>query len=170
MANMRAKVELLGSESHTGRGRTIERGKPLILTNPSDIRYYQAQGGFSVTMLDQPLPGGKGKPVPKPAKGKAAPPPEDDEELDEDDSEESDDSEDTEESSEDTEESEDDSEEGEEQEATDVMSKADLEKLTKPALVELAKDNFGLELNVNDAKGKLVQTILKEQIARANNS
>jgi hypothetical protein len=168
MANMRAKVELLGSETHTGRGRTIERGKPVILTNPSDIRYYQAQGGFSVTILED----ASAKPAAKPVKGgkpaKPAPPPveedSDDDDSDDDDSDADDDSDDGEgEGSEDG-----DSEDSEDGEASPVYKKAQLEALTKPALVELAKDSFGLELNAADSKGKLVAAILKEQIARAN--
>lgn len=170
MANTRAKVELMGSETHTGRGRTIERGKPVILTNPSDIRYYQSQGGFTVTVLEDAA----AKPAGKPAKGKPAkpaPPPVEDDSDDDSDSDDDaeddsdDDADDTEADDDSEDDGEDDSADGE---ASPIFKKAQLEALTKSALVELAKDNFGLELNVNDGKGKLVAAILKEQIARAN--
>lgn len=49
----KARVELRGSMSHTGNGRKFEKGKPQIMTNPSDIAYYQQQGEFSVTMLEE---------------------------------------------------------------------------------------------------------------------
>jgi len=62
MAFARARVELKGSLSHSGGPRFFKKGLPQILTIPSHIEYYQAVGGFSVTMLGN-------------AKAKAAPPP-----------------------------------------------------------------------------------------------
>lgn len=167
MAKMRAKVELLGCETHQARGRSFQRGKPQILTNPSDIAYYKAQSEFSVTLLSDGTP----KPAAKPAKAakRPAPPPEDDDDSEDDDTEDGDedseDDDDTEDGDEDSEDSEDDSESSE---ASPVYKKADLEKLNKKALVELAKDDFGMDLNEADNKSKLVAAILKEQIARAS--
>jgi hypothetical protein len=177
MEQMRAKVELIGALTHEGRGRRFERNKPQILTKPSDIAYYKAQSEFSVTMLAVPAaakpapakPGVKptaAKPGAKPAKPAPAPEPEDTEES-EDTEEPEDDGEDTD--AEESEESTDDSEEAaEEQEASPVFKKADLEAMTKAALVELAKDHFGLTLNGEHPKPKLVGEILKAQIARAS--
>ena len=48
----KARVELRGCMTHSGRGRTFKKGVPQIMTNPSDILYYQGQGDFSVVMLD----------------------------------------------------------------------------------------------------------------------
>lgn len=48
----KARVELRGCMTHSGRGRTFRKGVPQIMTNPSDILYYQSQGDFSVVMLD----------------------------------------------------------------------------------------------------------------------
>lgn len=50
----RAKVELLTSLTHTGRGRKFRKGFPQIITNAGDIQYYQNQSGFSVQVLDAP--------------------------------------------------------------------------------------------------------------------
>jgi len=64
----RARVELRGSLTHVGGGRTFKKNAPQILTNASEIAYYKGQAGFSVTeMKDSPK-----------AKAKAAPPPSDD--------------------------------------------------------------------------------------------
>lgn len=49
----RAKVELQMGVSHTWKGRKIQRGKPQIITNASDIAYYKVQPGFKVTMLEE---------------------------------------------------------------------------------------------------------------------
>lgn len=51
---MRAKVMLIGSNTHTGNGMKFTKNQPKILTNPSDIRYYQNQSGFLVTLLEEP--------------------------------------------------------------------------------------------------------------------
>ena len=51
---IRARVELKGSLTHNGNGRAFTKGSPQILTNPADIRYYEQQAGFSVTILDAP--------------------------------------------------------------------------------------------------------------------
>jgi hypothetical protein len=173
MEQMRAKVELIGALTHEGRGRRFERNKPQILTKASEIAYYKAQSEFSVTMLAVPAaakpapvkPGVKptaAKPGAKPA-AKPAPAPEP-EESEED----TEDAEDDGEEPEESEESTDDGEEPEEQEASPVFKKADLEAMTKAALVELGKDHLGLALNVEHPKPKLVGEILKAQIARAS--
>ena len=168
MAKTRAKVELLGCETHQARGRSFQRGKPQILTNPSDCAYYKAQSEFSVTLLSDGTP----KPAAKPAKAakRPAPPPENDDDDSEDDvtedgDEDFEDDDVTEDGDEDSEDSEDDSESSE---ANPFYKKADLEKLNKKALVELAKNDFGMDLNEADNKSKLVAAILKEQIARAS--
>jgi ribosomal protein S3 len=46
-----AKVTLTGSRSHTHMGRTLVKGKPQIISNPSEIRYYQGVQGVSVKIL-----------------------------------------------------------------------------------------------------------------------
>lgn len=63
---MRARVELRGSLTHTAGARKFKKGSPQILTNPSEIAYYRAQGGFSVTMMATEKAKAKGKPVPPP--------------------------------------------------------------------------------------------------------
>lgn len=54
MATLRARVELRESLTHTHAGRTFVKGKPQILTNSADVKYYQETGGFSVTILEEP--------------------------------------------------------------------------------------------------------------------
>lgn len=49
---MRARVELKGCLTHDAGGRHFAKGQPQILTNPAEIKYYQGQAEFSVTMLD----------------------------------------------------------------------------------------------------------------------
>jgi len=48
---LRARVELRGCLTHQSGGRLFKNGSPQILTNPSEIKYYQGQAGFTVTML-----------------------------------------------------------------------------------------------------------------------
>ncbi len=94
----RARVELRTGLTHHGNGRVFKKGQPQILSNLADIRYYQQEGSFVVTVLGEtPAPVAKTsapKPSPKPA---AEPIPEtaepeelDDEEDDEEDDEDSD--------------------------------------------------------------------------------
>ncbi len=49
-----ARVELILGLSHDGNGRKFEKGKPQILTSPSEIKYYQTQGGFRVSIINPP--------------------------------------------------------------------------------------------------------------------
>jgi hypothetical protein len=49
-----AKIELTGSLTHSARGRIFKKGMPQILTDPSDVSYYQTQADFCVTILDKP--------------------------------------------------------------------------------------------------------------------
>jgi hypothetical protein len=49
---IRARVELRGSLTHDQGGRVFKKGSPQILSNAAEIKYYQGQAGFSVTMLD----------------------------------------------------------------------------------------------------------------------
>ena len=49
---MRARVELKGCLSHRGNGREFKMGNPQILTNPADIKYYQGQADFTVTVME----------------------------------------------------------------------------------------------------------------------
>lgn len=163
---VRARVELLGSLTYEGKGRSWERGKPQILTSLSEINHYRAKSEFAVTMLKtEAAP--EAKKVAKPAAGKkpakAAPEPveddededsgdDEDEELDEGDADEDADSE--------GDEDEDDAE------AKPLYKKADLEKHSKASLMELAKSDFPqLKLDVTDSKPNLIKALLKAQIA-----
>lgn len=174
MANVKAQVELTGSLSLTVRGRTYHQGKPVTLTNPAEIAHIKTQRGFNVVVIgeDKPVKAGKGNASLPPAKGKAksAPPPPPDEDDDED-----------EESEEDDEDAEDGGENEDEEEADvgddgsvsdDVdlnrsFNKTELEKLSKPVLVALAKKKFDEKLDVGDRKPELVKKILKLQIEAA---
>jgi len=49
---LRARVELRGSLTHDHGGRVFKKGSPQILTNPAEIKYYQGQAGFAVTVLE----------------------------------------------------------------------------------------------------------------------
>jgi len=49
---VRAKVELIGCQSHTARGRTFKKGQPQTITNADDIAYYQVASEYSVQMLE----------------------------------------------------------------------------------------------------------------------
>lgn len=55
---VRAKVQLdsRGPVTFHGRGRKLARGESIIVTNQADIRYFQTQGGFSVTILEGTMP------------------------------------------------------------------------------------------------------------------
>ena len=63
----RARVELIGSLSHTRGGRKFERGKPQILTNAAEILYYQNQSDFAVTVEEAPKKKAKAAPPTPPA-------------------------------------------------------------------------------------------------------
>ncbi len=54
MANgsLRARVTLTGSVSHNWKGRTFRRAEPQIISNASDIKYYQSQAGFDVMLIE----------------------------------------------------------------------------------------------------------------------
>lgn len=62
---VRAKVELVGCQSHTARGRTFKKGQPQTITNADDIAYYQATSEYSVQLLEA-APKKKAKPAPAP--------------------------------------------------------------------------------------------------------
>jgi hypothetical protein len=49
---MIARVELVSSLTHEWGGRAFKQGKPQIITNPTEIRYYRNQASFAVSMLD----------------------------------------------------------------------------------------------------------------------
>jgi hypothetical protein len=49
---IKARVELIGSFTHNSHWRKFRKGSPQILTNPSEIQYYQNQYGFDVVLLD----------------------------------------------------------------------------------------------------------------------
>jgi hypothetical protein len=60
---VRAKVELVGCQSHTARGRTFKKGQPQTITNADDVAYYQASVEYAVTLLEA-APKKKAKPAP----------------------------------------------------------------------------------------------------------
>lgn len=68
---MRARVELTGCLTHEGNGRKFKKGQPQILTNSSDIKYYQGQACFSVTVLETKKSKVK-EPEPDPSKDSGA--------------------------------------------------------------------------------------------------
>jgi hypothetical protein len=49
---IRARVELIGSFTHSSKWRTFRKGNPQILTNPAEIQYYKNQPSFNVVLLD----------------------------------------------------------------------------------------------------------------------
>jgi len=61
----RARVELRGCASHTGRGVRHEKGEPFYTTNAADIAYFKAQGVYSVSILEDDPPA-KRRPAPAP--------------------------------------------------------------------------------------------------------
>lgn len=48
---VRARVELVGSYTHSSNWRRFVKNQPQILTNPAEIQYYQNQVGFNVVLL-----------------------------------------------------------------------------------------------------------------------
>lgn len=52
----KAKVELVGSASHSGGGRKLIKGQPQLITNLSEINYYKGQSGVTVTMIEEVAP------------------------------------------------------------------------------------------------------------------
>jgi hypothetical protein len=55
---VKAKVQLnaRGPCAFHGRGRRLSKGESIIVTDPVDIRYFQMQGEFSVTVLEGSMP------------------------------------------------------------------------------------------------------------------
>lgn len=68
----KARVELIGSLTHTAKNRTFKKGEPQILTDGAEIEYYKGQPEFGVTELREVKPKAAAAPPP--------PPEEDDEE------------------------------------------------------------------------------------------
>jgi hypothetical protein len=137
----KAKVELIEGASYNGRARAFFPGKPHIITSESEIAFYKARSAFRVTMLEEDKPAAPVKAA-KPVKAKAV----------------------------ETTEAEDDEEEAEEDSDKDgppSYSKADLEKMKKPDLVEIAT-GLAVDFGGPDAtKPKIIAAILKFQIAEA---
>lgn len=151
MANVRARVELVGCLSHGSRGRTFERGRPQILTNPAEIAYYKSQAEYRVTMLQAPAEAAPAAKASK-AKPKKQPPQESTGEDGDGEDDEGDDG---------------DGGEGEESEGEAVYTKTMLEQQNKAALAELAKADFELELNPDSmGKPKMIAAIMKAQLAK----
>jgi hypothetical protein len=48
-----AKVELLGSLTHTHKGRVFKKGQPQVVVDTEEIACYQSLEGFSVTILEK---------------------------------------------------------------------------------------------------------------------
>ena len=150
---MRARIELVGCLTHTAR-RPCVKGKPFYTTNASDIAYFQAQGVFSVTVLEEDKP--KKAKAAKPKAKKAAPPPpepepDEPEEGDEGDGDEGDG---------------DDEDEGDDL-TVPSYTKSDLEATKKADLQALAADEFDLSLDPDKmSKKEMVAAIIKAQIER----
>jgi hypothetical protein len=139
----KAKVELIEGASYNGRARAFVPGKPHIITNESEILFYKSKTGFRVTMLEEDKSAAPVVPVPtkaaKPVKAKAV------------------------ETTEAEDEAEDDDKDG-----PPSYSKADLEKMKKPDLLEIAT-GLGVDFGGPDAtKPKIIAAILKFQIAEAS--
>ena len=142
MATMRARIELSGASTHTGGGRSCERGKPFYSTNPAEIAYYRTCGDFNVTILSSDDDARKAK---RAKKVTTPPPPEDDEPEGDD--------------------PEDDEEDPEDGEATASYTKSALMGQNKDSLSTIAFDDFGLELDGEKlTKAKMVAAIMKAQI------
>lgn len=170
---VKATVELISSLSLTARGRTMYKGKPIVTTNPSDIAFYKARPKEYLVTVHEPAKekGSKSAPASVPPKAgkkpsKAPPPPVEEDEEEEEEGEEGDEGEEDE--GEDLEDV--DVGDGEAVEASDskpvTYRKSDLEKLNKTTLLAVASNDFGLKLDANASKPKLMEEILKAQIAR----
>lgn len=172
MATLRARVELRDSLTHfappRAGGRTMERGKPVIMTDPAQIQYYSTQAGFLVTMLED-------KKAAAPALPPPPPPPPVDEDLDEDeDFAEEDEGDEVEDEGEPDGEPEDEPEAEPEdpeddddvkpeaaEESVHKYTKTELSKLKKPQLAAIA-DSLGLETDCAKVS-ELVSGILDAQ-------
>ena len=179
----RYQVELTGSLTfETSKGEKFQRGQSKIITKESDVAYYKSNPEFLVTRLRDPKPvaavvAPKSIPPKAASRSKAPPPPvveedEDEDDIensedDEDDEEESDSDEDPDEDSDDEEDDDSDEEEDADESgpAVSTYSKTQLLALTKPAIVELGKQDFNLRLDVDDNKTALVSAVLQAQIA-----
>jgi hypothetical protein len=75
---IRARVELIGSFTHSSKWRTFRKGNPRILTNPAEIQYYKNQPSFNVVLLDSKT---KEKVVKEVIKKAKLEPPQDEEEV-----------------------------------------------------------------------------------------
>jgi hypothetical protein len=53
---VKARVQLTGPATWSGRGHHFRRGESKILTQPADILFFKHAGGFSVTMLEGATP------------------------------------------------------------------------------------------------------------------
>lgn len=56
MATITARVQLRGAESFDGHGHKFKRNQVKVLSNPADIRYFQMQPAFKVTILGKAAP------------------------------------------------------------------------------------------------------------------
>jgi hypothetical protein len=161
---IKARVELIGSFTHNSHWRKFRKGSPQILTNPSEIQYYQNQYGFDVVLLDSETKEKVVKEVIKKVKSKSKTKVNDDvvkseeneaeEEHYED--EECEEREDDEEYEEDDEEYEEEDEEEEEEEDTGY-TEGMLKDFKKSQLKSLAND---LELDIEGTKKELMARII----------
>jgi len=138
---MRARVELKGCLSHRGNGREFKMGNPQILTNPADIKYYQGQADFTVTVMES-------------KKSKVRAEEESEPEINDVYDEEENDENDEEEDGEDEDGEDEDEEDGEDYTEDDLNShkKADLKNIAAE-----------MGLDVNGTKNELIERILGNQ-------
>jgi len=116
----KAKVKLAKAASFSDRaGNQWKQGDIRVITDEGDIRYYQAQSEFTVTIMQAVKP----KPAPAASKPEDDDPPE------------------------------------------TTYSEAELKKQSKTALVELAAEDFDLDLDGDLKKGEMIGAILEAQEA-----
>lgn len=131
----KASVTLQGSATWEGRGYRFEKSKRVIVTNDADILYFQQQGGFAVTMLEGTKPRPAPKPAPPAVEASGSPPAPPADPEDE----------------------------GRASEG--AYTRADLEAMTKSALMELVDDDDALDVKLDQSmkKPEMVDAILDAQ-------
>jgi len=157
---MRARIELTGCITHTGRNRKITRGEAFYTTDVSDIRYYRSLADFQVVIVEGDAP-----PPAKPKLMPRAPAVATEDHVDE-----LDESEATAEDSdmpEDNEGTEDDVPEDDamEPDMPVVYNRSQLEAVKKSELANIAKQDFGIDIDPDQMqKRDMVAAILRAQI------
>lgn len=135
---IRARVQLKGCASHVGRGKTVKKDQIFYTTNVADIAYYQSAGVFDVliTPNDQDKPFVQPEPISNLQRNQFEDvTPKSNEVI-----------------------------ENNAGLVEEIYSKAGLHTIKKHEVIDIANDDFGLDVDDSMTKPQIVALILKAQI------